>query len=53
MVLKEPGPGKVAHLAENITSMLLHKGKDWSLLSRAEEKSKELVSFSICIAFQK
>ena len=53
MVLEEPGPGKVTHLADNITSLLLHEGKDWSLLCRAEEKSKEFFGFSICIIFQK
>ena len=53
VVLEEPGPGKVTHLADNITSLLLHEGKDWSLLCRAEEKSKEFFGFSICIIFQK
>ena len=32
VVLEEPGPGKVTHVAENITSMLPNQGKDWSLL---------------------
>ena len=49
VVLEEPGPGKVTHLAEDITPLLLYKGKDWSLFCRAEEKSKEFFSFSICI----
>ena len=40
-------------MADNLTSVLLDKGKHWSLLSRAEEKSKELLSFSVCITFQK
>ena len=45
VVLEEPGPGKVTHLAEDITPLLLYKGKDWSLFCRAEEKSKEFFSF--------
>ena len=53
VVLEEPGPSKVTHLTEDITSLLLHEGKDWSLLCRAEEKSKEFFGFSICIIFQK
>ena len=40
-------------MADNLTSVLLDKGKDWSLLSRTEEKSKELISFSVCITVQK
>ena len=40
-------------MTEDITSLLLHEGKDWSLLCRAEEKSKEFFGFSICIIFQK
>ena len=40
-------------MAEDITPLLLYKGKDWSLFCRAEEKSKEFFSFSICIHFEK
>ena len=53
VVLEEPGPGKVTHLAEDITPLLLYKVKDWSLFCRAEEKSKEFFSFSICIFLEK